>query len=84
MILDAVHQHLLLTAVDDLTGKFDELLWITLEAVKAPTRTQNGLDATPHELRSILCLAAYTLAQTKVNIDNIGIPKPTPSIPTSS
>jgi len=45
------------------------------------TRHRSPISALIHILS---CLAAYTLAQPKINIDNVGIPDPMPSIPTTS
>jgi len=49
-----------------------------------------GLEHTRHRfpihalVHALSCLTASTLAQPKVNIGNIGIPKPMPSIPSAS
>ncbi len=53
-------------------------------------KSSMGLEHTRHRFPSnallhiLSCLAAYTLAQPKVNIGNIGIPNTMPSITSSS
>ena len=56
LVLDAVHQGLLLAAVDDLGGQLDEPLRIAKEVIETPAGTQNSLDAAPRQLRPVLKL----------------------------
>ena len=61
-----------------------------METLLDKLKSTTGLEHSRHRspipafVHMVSCLAAYTLAQPKVNMGNIPIPGPMPSIPSSS